>query len=437
MKPKVVAFTVKHISHIFPIIPLLKSIDKWADLICYIDKKNINIFIDNNLNFRVYPVDLGDTDYFEESQQELEKFAIELANENYEKAHYHSLKQDLIASHTINKEYFDLLLKDIKQEKVDLIIRDTVDVYGAEIARILNVKTVGYITNNLYNEEYFSAHEEELHIYFATLPIENKLCNDYYHNFFKKIRGMNKEVEKKLNAVHVDCYHNYLLEDDFNLIFSTNYLQPKEAIPSDNINNYKIIYPNFHKFVIEDNVPERLKEFISKSKYIIYVSTGSFHSEDKKFYKAIINYFANSKFNLVISCLKWNSEIKDYIRSENLDSQVYVDNFIPQKYVLSHANLFLTSGGFSSVLESIYYEVPMIVRPVSCEQRMNGIVIEKNNLGITLYKKNKRSLRDEVYFLLNNKEIENSLKMNSKDLKNHFDNNYETINKRIRRLING
>ena len=160
MKPKVVAFTVKHISHIFPIIPLLKSIDKWADLICYIDKKNINIFIDNNLNFRVYPVDLGDTDYFEESQQELEKFAIELANENYEKAHYHSLKQDLIASHTINKEYFDLLLKDIKQEKVDLIIRDTVDVYGAEIARILNVKTVGYITNNLYNEEYFSAHEE-------------------------------------------------------------------------------------------------------------------------------------------------------------------------------------------------------------------------------------------------------------------------------------
>lgn len=182
---------------------------------------------------------------------------------------------------------------------------------------------------------------------------------------------------KKLNAVHVDCYHNYLLEDDFNLIFSTNYLQPKEAIPSDNINNYKIIYPNFHKFVIEDNVPERLKEFISKSKYIIYVSTGSFHSEDKKFYKAIINYFANSKFNLVISCLKWNSEIKDYIRSENLDSQVYVDNFIPQKYVLSHANLFLTSGGFNSVLESIYYEVPMIVRPVSCEQRMNGIVIEK------------------------------------------------------------
>ena len=63
----------------------------------------------------------------------------------------------------------------------------------------------------------------------------------------------------------------------------------------------------------------------------------------------------------------------------------------------------------------------MIVRPVSCEQRMNGIVIEKNNLGITLYKKNKRSLRDEVYFLLNNKEIENSLKMNSKDLKNHFE----------------
>ena len=36
-------------------------------------------------------------------------------------------------------EYFELLLKDIEQENVDLIIRDTVDVYGAEIAKILNV----------------------------------------------------------------------------------------------------------------------------------------------------------------------------------------------------------------------------------------------------------------------------------------------------------
>ena len=103
MRPKVAAFTVKHVSHIYPVIPLLKSIDKWADLVCYIDKKNVNIFIDNNLNFRVYPVDLGDTDYFEESQYEFKKFIIELNEKNYKKAHLHSLKQDLIASHTINK----------------------------------------------------------------------------------------------------------------------------------------------------------------------------------------------------------------------------------------------------------------------------------------------------------------------------------------------
>lgn len=436
MRPKVAAFTVKHVSHIYPVIPLLKSIDKWADLVCYIDKKNVNIFIDNNLNFRVYPVDLGDTDYFEESQYEFKKFIIELNEKNYKKAHLHSLKQDLIASHTINKEYFELLLKDIEQENVDLIIRDTVDVYGAEIAKILNIKTTGYITNNLYNEEYFSIHEDELHIYFATLPIKEQLGNNYYLNFFKKIRKSNKKIEVNLNAVHVDCYHNYLLEDDYNLIFSTNYLQPQEAIPINNINNYRIIYPDFNKFKIEEKIPKKLKEFISKSKYIIYISTGSFHSEEKQFYKAIINYFANSKFNLVISCLKWDFEIKEYIKNKNLDEKIYVDNFIPQKYVLSCADLFFTSGGFNSILESIYYEVPIIVRPISCEQRMNGIIIEKNKLGVTLYKKNKKSLRDEVLYLMNNEEIKRSLRINSIDLKKHFGNNYEVINQKLRRLIN-
>ena len=310
------------------------------------------------------------------------------------------------------------------------------DVYGAEIAKILNIKTTGYITNNLYNEEYFSIHEDELHIYFATLPIKEQLGNNYYLNFFKKIRKLNKKIEVNLNAVHVDCYHNYLLEDDYNLIFSTNYSQPQEAIPINNINNYRIIYPDFNKFKIEEKIPKKLKEFISKSKYIIYISTGSFHSEEKQFYKAIINYFANSKFNLVISCLKWDFEIKEYIKNKNLDEKIYVDNFIPQKYVLSCADLFFTSGGFNSILESIYYEVPIIVRPISCEQRMNGIIIEKNKLGVTLYKKNKKSLRDEVLYLMNNEEIKRSLRINSIDLKKHFGNNYEVINQKLRRLIN-
>lgn len=67
MNPKVAAFTIKRIGHIYPVIPLLKSINKRDDLVCYIDKKKVNIFIDNNLSFRVNPVDLGDIDYFEKS----------------------------------------------------------------------------------------------------------------------------------------------------------------------------------------------------------------------------------------------------------------------------------------------------------------------------------------------------------------------------------
>lgn len=64
---KALFFTSHPISHIYPVIPLLKSINKRDDLVCYIDKKKVNIFIDNNLSFRVNPVDLGDIDYFEKS----------------------------------------------------------------------------------------------------------------------------------------------------------------------------------------------------------------------------------------------------------------------------------------------------------------------------------------------------------------------------------
>lgn len=49
--------------------------------------------------------------------------------------------------------------------------------------------------------------------------------------------------------------------------------------------------------------------------------------------------------------------------------------------MLSVADLFITSGGQNNILESIF-STPMLVDPISSEQRMNAIMVDKNRIGL-------------------------------------------------------
>ena len=64
------------------------------------------------------------------------------------------------------------------------------------------------------------------------------------------------------------------------------------------------------------------------------------------------------------------------------------DNFlvrphVPQLEVLKHTGVFVTHGGMNSVMEAIYYGVPMVVVPQQPEQAMTARVAELG-LGVAL-----------------------------------------------------
>lgn len=56
--------------------------------------------------------------------------------------------------------------------------------------------------------------------------------------------------------------------------------------------------------------------------------------------------------------------------------------------MLSVADLFITSGGQNNILESIFFN-PYVSWPISSEQRMNAIMIDKNRIGLSNTLKNK------------------------------------------------
>lgn len=424
---KIVFFTVKHISHIKPLTEFIdKLISKNHVLYIYGTRENEKYFKDKNIKYIPYIYDIGERIYEGLAQKEMQRSLNILQNtKDFKKSHYYYLYQDIIASHTIRKNYLYDIVNQIIRINPNIIIRDSVDLYGLCVSKELKIPTISYITNNLYNWDYFEKNEKDWHIFFGTLDIINKLPENYYSNFKSLITQLYKKFEIKYNAIPITPYHNFNIDDSINIIFSTDFLQPKDSLK--NINSI-ILNPPLHKYQIEKNISDKLINFLSlHHQKIIYLSTGSFINQELPFYFHIIKQIVSLNYSLIISGGKCTDTINHFISNNNIKNKVFCDEFLPQNYILNKANAFISSGGFNSILESIYHQTPMIIRPITCEQRMNGLCIENLNLGVSQYNIKKRNL-DEEFNTIFKQNVKNKLQMYSQKLKSfNYNSTFQTI----------
>ena len=219
--------------------------------------------------------------------------------------------------------------------------------------------------------------------------------------------------------------HQFDPAEEFNLIFSTEKLQP-DYFDKDGI--YEIIYPLCTRFEIEKNIPKRLEKFIDDSnkygKKIVYIATGSMMSDNQNYYINFADFLIKNNLRVIIS-LSYNINIvKEKLIDKGLIDDVYIDTFIPQKYVLSKSALFLTSGGQNSILEAMFYKVPMLINPITSEQRMNAVWLEEINVARSSYNiRNKHiTIGHMIMELLNDLNIHKRIENISNDLRNHQNN---------------
>lgn len=204
------------------------------------------------------------------------------------------------------------------------------------------------------------------------------------------------------------------------------FFQPIESLEQ-KYNNY-IVTPQIENFAIESIISQKLKTFIGQEK-VIYISTGSFITKSIEYYVKLIQLLIYDQTNkIIISGGKQAEEINKYIQENSLEDNVFVSQHVPQKYVLSNCKLFICTGGFNSVKEAIYFKVPMLVIPITCEQRLNGLIIEKLRIGHTLYMRNQKTVDILIEDLLDNECFSQKLQYYSNNVIDN-DMNYKYFNK--------
>ena len=358
----IMILTAKHYSHIIPLESLINKINSDYNIICLGFKNNKEILNHLNVNFIEYKDEVNDYDVLNLSKKYINESNKMLEMGMYEKAHELMLKSGIVSNYNIDKNKLNNIYNQIKKWKPKWVLCDAADVYANIISGDPNIKTVSYMTNNIYNWTYFEYDKRNLlSIFFNLIFIDQYFKDSYFDNIYDKIKKLYSDVETELNTtVKISPFHNFNPIDNKIIVFSNEFFQNKNSLKDGK--DYYFIPPLKNRFKKEHDIDLDLKYFISKSNKIAYISTGSFLS---------------------------------------IDYDVRIFDYAPQKYILSNSDLFITSGGFNSITESVYYGVPMIVSPLTAEQRLNGYEIEEKKLGYTFCKKREKYITlDEMIISL-------------------------------------
>ncbi len=121
---------------------------------------------------------------------------------------------------------------------------------------------------------------------------------------------------------------------------------------------------------------------IDTAKKIVYASIGThqrYAPRRIQFYEAIIDAFKDRPHLQLILHV---ANPDDILRRLPLPANIVTREWLPQTEVLSKASLFITHGGLSSIRESIFYGVPMLVFPWGVDQPGNAARVAYHGLGL-------------------------------------------------------
>jgi MGT family glycosyltransferase len=112
----------------------------------------------------------------------------------------------------------------------------------------------------------------------------------------------------------------------------------------------------------------------------LYVSLGTIFNANPEFFDTCFDAFGEGDWQVVLS-VGTRMDPSTLVR---IPDNFLVRSHVPQLEVLEHTGVFVTHGGMNSVMEAIYYGVPMVVVPQQPEQAMTAARVAELELGVAL-----------------------------------------------------
>lgn len=239
------------------------------------------------------------------------------------------------------------VLDQIKEERFDYLIHDSMFGCGRLLAQMLDLPAVSSCTSFAMQQDSFDRMQDSLSNHFPEDVIVR--AKEEYHDLLGS-------VQEKYKVKVESAYEVFCNPAPLTIVYTSKLFQPEEER-----------FDATYKFVGPSIAPRTDDPFDFTgvdTEHLIYISLGTVLNQAVDFYKLCFEAFAETKYTVILS-VGSKTQISDL---GNIPANFIVRSYVPQLDVLQHAKLFVTHGGMNSTNEGLYFGVPLIVLPQSADQ---------------------------------------------------------------------
>ena len=296
---------------------------------------------------------------------------------------------EMVADTTIALD--EKVCKELSEIQPDCIVSDSLCFWGKLFAEKLGVPYICSTTSFAFNQ------------YTA------KLMKRSFMELWRMIAGMpriNKKIQLlKDHGYEVENFVSIVQNDNETdtIVYTSKEFQPMVDTFSE---RYAFVGPSIRQFppVQDDN----------KDRKVVYISLGTVLNQNQDFYQKIIQAFANTDYDVVMSV----GEKTEISSLGNIPGNFTVNNSVDQISVLQTTDVFITHCGMNSANESLYFGVPMVLYPHHSEQRVVADRVAELGAGLKLKAKKPKYLAAVVAEVLANRTYRENAQKLSETLRN-------------------
>lgn len=289
----------------------------------------------------------------------------------------------------------------VKSINPDIIFRDYNALNGKILASKLKIKSVGINTTiTILNED---IRKNPLELFGLYNCIDLSKMKDIKDNFYEEMIKNNKKLCEELDLPYMNPVYNIDGEDDINICFGGSDLQ---SVRDNDFSKYVIVKHPLRKISNSWSIEsEKIDINFNNNNPLIYVSSGLLINGNNELYNTIIKLANKNNYNVIISIPTMDKMQK------NIGENVKVFGIIDQQYILSNSDLFISTGGFNSICESIEFKVPLLITPYVNDQFTNADLIKKLEIGESYINKdiNESDLDTIIKDLLDNAKYKENI----------------------------
>ena len=234
-----------------------------------------------------------------------------------------------------------VISQDVASWHPNVVVSDSACFWGKLTAIKHDLPLVCSTTTFAFNErssKYMEHSAAELADMLLGLPRMNREI--------RKLRPLGYHVKSALDIVRNK-------PDDYTIVYTSRSLQPCAETFDEAY--YRFVGPS-----VRDVAPRQ-----KSGRPLVYVSLGTVINDRPGFYRTCMTAMQDMPIDLLISCGK----AFDPAQLGELPPNVRVEPYVDQMDVLSRASLFVTHCGMNSASEGMYMGVPLLLFPLTAEQR--------------------------------------------------------------------